>query len=74
VLLRVEVVADVAGLGCVDGVVTTHAAIFTREPEGSALPENDASRYHVLAARALRSETLAGGITRVSIGCSLGGV
>lgn len=73
-LLGVEVIANVTSLRGINGVVPAHTTVFTGEPERSALAEDDTSWNHVFTARALCSETLAGGITGVSIGCSLRGV
>lgn len=48
VLQRVFVVFYVAGLGGVDGVVASHAAVVAWEPFRAALAEDDVARDHVL--------------------------
>lgn len=72
--LGVKIVPDIPGLGGVDGVVSTDITVLAGEPFRPALLVDNASRDDVFAACALRSETLSGGVTRVSVCGTLGGV
>lgn len=71
---RIEVIPDIAGLGGVDGVVSSKRAVLAGEPFRSALFEDNASGDDVFSACALRAETLSGGVPGVSVCCSLGSV
>ena len=71
---RIEVIPHIAGLGSVDGVVSSKRAVLAGEPFRSALFEDNASGDDVFSACALRTETLSGGVPGVSVCCSLGSV
>lgn len=81
--LGIRVVFHIARGERVDGVITTHAAVFAGKPFGATLAEDDISRNHELVARFFCTETLAwtvfwavvcaalasmGGITHLKLG------
>jgi hypothetical protein len=70
--LRIEIVFHITGFRSVDGVITTHATIFSGKPFRPSLFEDDVTRDHVLLAALLCAQTFTGGVTGTGVGATLG--
>ena len=69
----VAVVAYVALNEGGDGMVASHHAVFTREPMGAALTEDDVARHNELGVALFRAEAFSGALFG-AVGDTLGGV